>query len=44
MLLTFGVNWRSKFKATSIAKTNKFSQFKFGVKVDLRGGICLIFS
>jgi len=33
MLLTF--NWRSKFKATSIAKTNKFSQFKFGVKVDL---------
>jgi hypothetical protein len=44
MLLTFGVNWRNKFKATSIAKTNKFSQFKFGVKVELRGGYMLIFS
>jgi len=35
MYWTFGENWRDKFKRTSIAKTNKYSQFNFGVKVKI---------
>jgi hypothetical protein len=35
LLFTFGENWRNKYQSTSIAKTNKYTKFNYGVKVDL---------